>query len=99
MRLVSIQICFSTSKGGDPLSPGAIAKANDYLELNRLCDPDSKLSVLRWLQTVALPDIEVKTVTHQQLLRSMDALIDTPPFGLTNSFPTGGYASWGALDP
>ena len=27
--------------------------------LNRLCDPDSKLGVLRWLQTVALPDIEV----------------------------------------
>jgi transposase len=44
--------------------------------LNRLCDPDSKLGVLRWLQTVALPDIEVKSVTHQQLLRSMDALMD-----------------------
>jgi transposase len=44
--------------------------------LNRLCDPDSKLGVLRWLQTVALPDVEVKTVTHQQLLRSMDALMD-----------------------
>ena len=44
--------------------------------LNRLCDPDSKLGVLRWLQTVALPDIEVKTVSHQQLLRSMDALMD-----------------------
>ena len=44
--------------------------------LNRLCDPDSKLGVLRWLQTVALPDVEVKAVTHQQLLRSMDALMD-----------------------
>ena len=44
--------------------------------LNRLCDPDSKLGVLRWLQTVALPDMEVKAVTHQQLLRSMDALMD-----------------------
>ena len=44
--------------------------------LNRLCDPDSKLGVLRWLQTVALPDIEIKAVTHQQLLRSMDALMD-----------------------
>lgn len=44
--------------------------------LNRLCDPDSKLGVLRWLQTVALPDIEVQAVTHQQLLRSMDALMD-----------------------
>ena len=38
--------------------------------LNRLCDPDSKLGVLRWLETVALPDIEVKALTHQQLLRS-----------------------------
>ena len=44
--------------------------------LNRLCDPDSKLGVLRWLQTVALPDIRVQTVTHQHLLRSMDALMD-----------------------
>jgi transposase len=44
--------------------------------LNRLCDPDSKLGVLRWLQTVALPDIELKELTHQQLLRSMDALMD-----------------------
>jgi hypothetical protein len=44
--------------------------------LNRLCDPDSKLGVLRWLQTVALPDIEVTGVTHQQLLRSMDALME-----------------------
>ena len=32
--------------------------------------------MLRWLQTVALPDIEIKAVTHQQLLRSMDALMD-----------------------
>lgn len=44
--------------------------------LNRLCDPESKLGVLRWLQTVALPDIEVKELTHQHLLRSMDALMD-----------------------
>ncbi|CAA9363197.1 Mobile element protein [uncultured Leptolyngbya sp.] len=44
--------------------------------LNRLCDPDSKLGVLRWLETVALPDIDVPGVTHQQLLRTMDALID-----------------------
>lgn len=44
--------------------------------LNRLCDPDSKLGVLRWLQTVALPDARVKELTHQQLLRSRDALMD-----------------------
>jgi len=44
--------------------------------LNRLCNPDSKLGVLRWLETVAIPGLEVKAVTHQQLLRSMDALVD-----------------------
>ena len=44
--------------------------------LNRLCDPDSKLGVLRWLETVALPDIDVPGVTHQQLLLSMDALME-----------------------
>jgi len=32
---------------------------------------------LRWLQTVALPDIDVKALTHQHLLRSMDALMDS----------------------
>jgi transposase len=44
--------------------------------LNRLCDPDSTLGVLRWLETVALPDVDVPGVTHQQLLRSMDALME-----------------------
>ena len=44
--------------------------------LNRLCDPDSKLGVLRWLETVALPGVDVTKITHQQLLRSMDALMD-----------------------
>ncbi len=43
---------------------------------NRLCDPDSKLGILRWLETVALPGIETAAITHQQLLRSRDALID-----------------------
>jgi hypothetical protein len=43
---------------------------------NRLCDTDSKLGVLRWLQTLALPDIEVQALTHQHLLRSMEALMD-----------------------
>jgi len=43
---------------------------------NRLCDPDSKLGVLRWLQTVSMPGIDAGSLTHQQLLRSMDALID-----------------------
>lgn len=44
--------------------------------LNRLCDPESKLGVLRWLETVALPELDVASITHQQLLRAMDALMD-----------------------
>lgn len=42
---------------------------------NRLCDPTSKLGCLRWLETVAMPDMP-ETVTHQHLLRAMDALMD-----------------------
>ena len=42
---------------------------------NRLCDPESKLGVLRWLETVAMPDRPVD-ITHQHLLRSMDALME-----------------------
>ena len=38
--------------------------------------PIHKLGVLRWVQTVALPDFGPKAVTHQQLLRSLDALMD-----------------------
>ena len=43
---------------------------------NRLCDPDSKLGVLRWVQTVALPDVQLEAVSHQHLLRAMDALME-----------------------
>ena len=43
---------------------------------NRLCDADSKLGALRWLQTVALPEVDASAMTHQHLLRSMDALMD-----------------------
>jgi len=43
---------------------------------NRLCDADSKLGALRWLQTVALPEVDAGAMTHQHLLRSMDALMD-----------------------
>ena len=42
---------------------------------NRLCDPHSKLGVLRWLETVAIPSMP-DAVTHDQLLRTMDALMD-----------------------
>ena len=43
---------------------------------NRLCDPESKLGVLRWLQTVSMPGVDAAKMTHQHLLRSMDALMD-----------------------
>jgi len=36
--------------------------------LNRLCDPDSKLGVLRWVETVTLPGIMAETIEHHQLL-------------------------------
>jgi len=42
---------------------------------NRMCDPTSKLGCLRWLDTVAMPDMPAK-VEHHHLLRAMDALMD-----------------------
>ncbi|RMG57383.1 MAG: IS1634 family transposase, partial [Bacteroidetes bacterium] len=45
--------------------------------LNRLSEPDSKLGVLRWLETVSLPGLEgIENIDHQHLLRAMDALCD-----------------------
>lgn len=41
---------------------------------NRLCDPESKLGLLRWLETVVIPGVDETAVTHQRLLRSMDVL-------------------------
>lgn len=41
---------------------------------NRLCDPGSKLGVLRWLDTVALPADSGVITEHQHLLRAMDVL-------------------------
>jgi len=51
---------------------GALVRA---MVFNRLCDPASKLGCLRWLDTVAMPAMP-ETVTHQHLLRAMDALMD-----------------------
>ncbi len=42
---------------------------------NRLCNPDSKLGVLRWLETVSLPGLGQEPVEHQHVLRAMDALL------------------------
>lgn len=53
-----------------------IEHAIRVMVFNRLCDPESKLGVLRWLETVSVPDVDSGKLTHQQLLRSMDALIE-----------------------
>jgi transposase len=44
--------------------------------LNRLCDPDSKLGVLRWVETVTFPGIMAEKIEHHQLLRAMDAMVE-----------------------
>jgi transposase len=54
----------------------AVEQAIRVMVFNRLCDPESKLGVLRWLQTVSMPGVEVDKLNHQHLLRSMDALMD-----------------------
>jgi hypothetical protein len=33
--------------------------------LNRLCDADSKLNLLRWVQTVSLTGSDLKVVSHR----------------------------------
>jgi hypothetical protein len=54
---------------------------------NRLCDPESKLGVLRWLETVSIPEVDTPSLTHQQLLRSMDALMWTTRMRWTMWWP------------
>ena len=54
---------------------------------NRLCDPASKLGVLRWLETVALPAGQDVRPQHQQLLRAMDVL-DKHSAALSNQLAT-----------
>ena len=53
-----------------------VEQAIRVMVFNRLCDAHSKLGALRWLQTVALPEVDASEITHQHLLRSMDALMD-----------------------
>jgi transposase len=53
-----------------------VEQAIRVMVFNRLCDPESKLGVLRWAQTVSMPGVDVGKLSHQQLLRSMDALMD-----------------------
>jgi transposase len=54
----------------------AVEQAIRVMVFNRLCDADSKLGTLRWLQTVSMPGVDPAKITHQHLLRSMDALMD-----------------------
>ena len=54
----------------------AVEQAIRVMVFNRLCDADSKLGTLRWLQTVSMPGVDPDKLTHQHLLRSMDALMD-----------------------
>lgn len=42
---------------------------------NRLCDPESKLGILRWLEGTLVPGVETASVTHPRLLRTMDTLV------------------------
>ena len=44
--------------------------------LNRLCDPDSKLGVLRWVENVAPPGLMAESIDHHHLLRAMDPLVE-----------------------
>jgi len=53
-----------------------VEQAIRVMVFNRLCDADSKLGALRWLQTVSMPGVDPSKITHQHLLRSMDALMD-----------------------
>ena len=43
---------------------------------NRLCDPESKLGISRWLEGTRVPEVANEAVTHQRLLRTMDSLVD-----------------------
>lgn len=62
----------SLRSGRRQIDVSALVRA---MVFNRLCDPTSKLGCLRWLDTVALPDMPAK-VEHHHLLRAMDALMD-----------------------
>jgi len=62
----------SLRSGKRKLDVEALVRA---MVFNRLCDPESKLGCLRWLETVAMPAMP-ENVTHQHLLRAMDALMD-----------------------
>ena len=77
LDLDALPLAWSKSKA----SPQVLACLKAMV-FNRLCDPASKLGVLRWLETVALPvdfGFDDALPGHQQLLRSMDVLDDHAP--------------------
>ena len=43
---------------------------------NRLCDPESKLGIARWLEGTLVPGVPAESVTHQRLLRTMDTVLE-----------------------
>jgi len=53
-----------------------VEKLVRVMVINRLSDPRSKLGLLRWLEQVYLPGIDRSEITHQNLLRAMDALLE-----------------------
>jgi len=65
-------LCRALRSGRREIDAEALIRA---MVFNRLCAPDSKLGCLRWLETVAMPAMP-EAVTHQHLLRAMDALMD-----------------------
>jgi len=54
----------------------ALSKHLTALICHRLDDPGSKLSLLRWLETVAIPGVEADDITYQGLLRTLDVLLE-----------------------
>lgn len=52
-----------------------VAAMVKVMVLNRASDPMSKLGILRWLETVFIPDLHAEEVAYQHLLRAMDQLI------------------------
>lgn len=53
-----------------------VVDALRVMVFNRLCDPQSKLGTLRWLEEAAVPGISPNSLSHQQLLRAMDTLAE-----------------------
>jgi len=54
----------------------ALANHLTALICHRLDDPGSKLSLLRWIETVHIPGVDADDITYQGLLRTMDVLIE-----------------------